>query len=136
MNNRSKPPGLIIPELAYADVGAAAAWLCRAFGFSERLRIADHRIQLTLVPASVVAVEGGDVPEGSPRTHGTLVSVADVDAHHAQAVQAGARILRPPETHFFGERQYTALDLGGHQWTFTQSVDDVDPASWGGIVPS
>jgi uncharacterized glyoxalase superfamily protein PhnB len=135
MDNRSKPPGIIIPELAYADVGAAADWLCRAFGFAERLRIADHRIQLTFGPASVVVIEGGDVPDGSPRTHGTLVSIDDVDAHYARAAENGARILRPPETHFFGERQYTALDLGGHQWTFTQSVADVDPASWGGVVP-
>jgi hypothetical protein len=37
--NRSMPPGTIIPELAYEDVGNAAAWLCEAFGFKERLRI-------------------------------------------------------------------------------------------------
>jgi hypothetical protein len=24
------------------------------------------------------------------------------------------------------------LVLGGHRWTFTQSIDDVDPVSWGG----
>jgi len=23
-------------------------------------------------------------------------------------------------------------DAGGHRWTFSQSVDDTDPASWGG----
>ena len=31
--NRSMPPGTFIPELAYADVGAAAAWLRDSFGF-------------------------------------------------------------------------------------------------------
>ena len=30
--NRSMPPGVIIPELAYPDVLAASAWLCRALG--------------------------------------------------------------------------------------------------------
>jgi 8-oxo-dGTP pyrophosphatase MutT (NUDIX family) len=61
-----------------------------------------------------------------------MVSVPDVDQHYARAVAAGARIVRPPETHPFGERQYTAADLGGHQWTFSQSVADIDPAAWGG----
>ena len=31
-----------------------------------------------------------------------------------------------------GERQYGARDFAGHHWVFTQSVADVDPASWGG----
>jgi uncharacterized glyoxalase superfamily protein PhnB len=34
--------------------------------------------------------------------------------------------------HEFGERQYTAEDLAGHHWTFSQALSDVDPASWGG----
>ena len=40
------PPGTIIPELVYPDLGEAVAWLCSAFGFSERLRIGSHRCQL------------------------------------------------------------------------------------------
>jgi hypothetical protein len=32
--------------LSYPDVGVAADWLCKAFGFTIRLRIANHRIQL------------------------------------------------------------------------------------------
>jgi hypothetical protein len=27
--------------------------------------------------------------------------------------------------------QYSAEDLGGHRWTFSQSIADVDPGSWG-----
>jgi hypothetical protein len=45
ITNRSMPPGTIIPELAYPDVREAARLLCRAFGFRERLRIANHRVQ-------------------------------------------------------------------------------------------
>jgi uncharacterized glyoxalase superfamily protein PhnB len=36
--NRSAAPGPVIPTLVYADVGQAIDWLCRAFGFAERLR--------------------------------------------------------------------------------------------------
>jgi uncharacterized glyoxalase superfamily protein PhnB len=58
--------------------------------------------------------------------------VDDVDAHRERARESGARILRAPETQMYGERQYTAEDPGGHRWTFSQSVADVDPADWGG----
>lgn len=34
------PPDGVIPELPYAGVAGAAAWLCRAFGFSERVESA------------------------------------------------------------------------------------------------
>jgi uncharacterized glyoxalase superfamily protein PhnB len=48
------------------------------------------------------------------------------------AARNGAHILSPPTDYPYGERQYSAEDLGGHRWTFSQSIADVDPASWGG----
>jgi uncharacterized glyoxalase superfamily protein PhnB len=59
-----------------------------------------------------------------------------VDAHHLRAVAHGARVIDEPTTHPFGERQYTAVDPGGHSWTFSQSVADVAPAEWGGSLVS
>jgi uncharacterized glyoxalase superfamily protein PhnB len=131
--NRSMPPGVFIPELAYDDVAAAAEWLCRAFGFRERLRIGTHRVQLVLRGGSMVVMERGPNTVGAAKV---MVSVEDVDAHHRRAREAGARILAPPADQPFGERQYTAQDPGGHAWTFSQSVADVDPATWGGeLIP-
>jgi len=134
ITNRSMPPGMIIPELAYQDVRDAARWLCHAFGFRERLRIANHRIQLTLGDASIVVI---DLPPGqrsgaSHGTHGVMVHVADVHAHHARAKAAGAQVTNPPTDYPFGERQYSALDLAGHRWTFSESIADIDPSTWGG----
>lgn len=60
------------------------------------------------------------------------VHVEDVDAHYELAKRCEARILNPPETYPFGERQYTVEDVGGHRWTFTQSVADVAIEQWGG----
>jgi uncharacterized glyoxalase superfamily protein PhnB len=133
MSNRSMPPGTIIPELAYDHVGTAAAWLCQAFGFRERLRIENHRSQLTFGEASIVVVERQDprVPEAE-MSHGVMVRVADVDGHYRRAVEFGARILHPPQTYPYGERQYSVEDPGGHRWTFSQSVADVAPEEWGG----
>jgi uncharacterized glyoxalase superfamily protein PhnB len=144
MTNRSMPPGTIIPELVYADVGVAVAWLCETFGFQERLRIGDHRAQLVYGGESVIvsARDGGSAPQTSSGAafqsqpgdvrHGVMVRVPDVDRHYEHARQSGARILHPPETYAYGERQYTVQDPGGHRWTFSQSVADVAPEEWGG----
>ena len=135
-SNRSIPEATVIPELAYPDLGSAVRWLCDAFGFQERLRIGDHRVQLTVGAGAVVAMDSSR-DTGAPRptsAYGVLVRVMDVDAHFARAKAAGAEILSPPTTYPFGERQYSARDVGGHRWTFSESVDDVDPATWGGIL--
>lgn len=132
--NRSIPDASIIPELAYADVGAAVEFLCNAFGFRERLRIGDHRAQLVFGNGAVVAMDRSRETSTAsmPTGHGMLVRVDDVDEHFTRAQAAGAEILAPPATHVYGERQYTARDPGGHKWTFSESVSDVDPAAWGG----
>ena len=144
IRNRSVPDATVIPVLAYVDVTDATEWLCRAFGFRERLRIANHRAQLVLGDGAVIVTQHaaidtdpgavGSVPSTSARTHGVHVRVADVRAHHDQAVRAGARIIHPPADHPYGERQYTAEDPGGHRWTFSESIADVDPADWGGTL--
>jgi uncharacterized glyoxalase superfamily protein PhnB len=138
IDNRSMPPGTIIPELAYADLGAAVAWLCDVFGFRERLRIGDHRSQLVLGGESliVVARSPGPAPAAAAAApaQAIMVRVLHVDRHYERARQSGARILQPPETYPYGERQYTVEDIGGHYWTFSQSVADVAPEEWGGAM--
>jgi uncharacterized glyoxalase superfamily protein PhnB len=61
------------------------------------------------------------------------VHVDDVDAHFERAKEFGASILHEPETYPFGERQYTAEDLAGYRWVFSQTVADVAPEDWGAI---
>jgi uncharacterized glyoxalase superfamily protein PhnB len=62
-----------------------------------------------------------------------MVRVDDVNTHHEHARERGARILHPPTDYPYGERQYTAEDLGGHHWSFSQSIADVAPEEWGGV---
>jgi len=134
--NRSVPRSSVIPVLTYDDVAEASAWLCRAFGFKERLRIGDHRAQLVFGDGALVVTAGRTErrADGQPATHAVLVRVDDADRHHEQAKRSGARILQPPTDYPYGERQYSALDLAGHRWTFSQSIGDVDPATWGGTA--
>jgi uncharacterized glyoxalase superfamily protein PhnB len=132
--NRSVPQSTVIPELAYEDVSTAAEWLATAFGFRIRLRIGHHRIQMTVPgPAGDGAIVVTARDRGlNVQRQTVLVRVRDAKAHHAQAKARGARILRELENHIYGERQYTAEDIGGHVWTFTESIADSDPRDWGG----
>ena len=59
--NRSIPGCTVIPELAYPDVGQAIDWLGNAFGFTLRIRIANHRAQLNVGDGAIVLTEGGRV---------------------------------------------------------------------------
>ena len=128
--NRSMPASTVIPVLGYPDVGAAIDWLCSTFGFSLRLRIANHRAQLNVGDGAIVVTEqSGPVSKDS---QSVMVRVENVDSHHDHAVQHGARVLDPPADYPFGERQYIVEDFAGHRWTFSQSIANVDPKDWGG----
>ena len=138
--NRSIPGAGVVPVLIYPDVRAAVTWLEAAFGFSERLQIGeDHRSQMI---AGVGAVIIGDVrhdrvpPRAGESTHSVMVRVDDARAHCERARAHGAAILMEPTDFEYGERQYAAADLAGHHWTFSETLEDVDPASWGGILRS
>ena len=130
----------VIPMLAYEDAGRAADWICHAFGFREVRRFANDRDTVTDVllerpdGATVLVGHPNDAYEG-PRKHaehcataakwldrpvivdGLVVYVDDVEAHHAAAVNAGARIISGLETNPL-QRQYRAEDLEGHRWMF------------------
>jgi uncharacterized glyoxalase superfamily protein PhnB len=136
--NRSIPSAVVIPVLIYPDVREAVAWLSAAFGFVERLRIGEnHRSQLSVGDGAVII---GDVrhdrrpPRAGEVTHSVTVRVDDVDAHCARAREHGARILMEPTDFEYGERQYAVADPAGHEWTFTQTLEDVDPSIWGGTL--
>lgn len=127
--NRSVPPCAVIPVLIYPDPGAAAEWLSRAFGFTVRLRIANHRIQMKAGEGCVTIAEGDVVPNHS---HVVQVRIEDALAHCAHARRHGARILTEPTDHDYGERQYNAEDVYGHRWDFTETIADVAPEQWSG----
>jgi uncharacterized glyoxalase superfamily protein PhnB len=134
--NRSIPASTVIPVLIYPDVREAVAWLSGAFGFVERVRIGEnHRAQLRFGDGAVIV---GDVrgdrhpPRAGEVTHSVMVRVDDVRKHCERARAHGARILKEPTDFEYGERQYTAEDPAGHQWTFSETRADVAPEEWGG----
>jgi uncharacterized glyoxalase superfamily protein PhnB len=126
-NTGSRYPALC-PYLYYEDAATAMNWLGRAFGFRERLRVADADGSI-----SHAEMELGDavIMLGSPSgyrsaahlgqvTSSVYVRIEDVDGHCRQAVAAGAGILREPADQDYGERNYGATDLEGQHWWFAQ----------------
>jgi uncharacterized glyoxalase superfamily protein PhnB len=124
------PRCTVIPVLAYPNVSEAIDWLRDAFGFTLRLRIANHRAQLNVGDGTIAITEQGD--RAGKDFDSVMVRVENVDSHHQRAIQHGARVLESPADYPFGERQYTVEDFAGHRWTFSQSIADVDPKDWGG----
>jgi uncharacterized glyoxalase superfamily protein PhnB len=135
--NRSIPQATVVPVLIYPDVRAAVEWLGAAFGFAERVRIGeDHRAQLSFGDGAVIVADVRSdrrPPRAGESTHSVLVRVDDARAHCEHAREHGARILMEPTDFEYGERQYAAEDLAGHQWTFSETLGDVEPETWGGI---
>jgi uncharacterized glyoxalase superfamily protein PhnB len=131
--NRSVPPCPVIPVLIYPDPSVAAEWLSKAFGFTERLRIANHRIQMRAGDGCFTIAEGDVAPN---RSCIIQVRIEDALAHCERARRNGAAILTEPKDHMYGERQYNAQDFNGHYWDFTETLADVEPESWGGVSVS
>lgn len=131
IDNRTMPDAAIIPQLVYDDVTEAIRWLCDVFGFEERWHAGDHRAQLSFGNGTIAITE--------PRTSTALaghvslvIRVDDAAAHCRRARERGATIVAEPRDYAYGERQYTAEDLGGHRWCFSQSIADLAPEEWGG----
>ena len=136
LSNRFIPDAIVIPVLAYPDATRAAAWLCDAFGFTVRIRIGEHRVQLNAGKGAVIVRElrphETDIQFGIGFS--LTVRIEDADAHCLHARSHGARITQNPCTFPYGERQYIAEDIAGYSWTFSQSVADVHPEDWGSTV--
>ena len=137
VTNRSSPTATVVPILVYEDVGRAISWLCRAFGFAERLRVERDVVghaQLAVAEGAIMlGRQGGPyrAPHGPEVAAYVHVTVDDVEKHFEQAKGAGASIVKPPTDMPFGVRQYTAKDPEGHWWTFSQNTADVAPEAWG-----
>jgi len=135
----------ITPYLLYEDAAAAIDFLTRAFGFTERMRMANEQGGVAHAEldyqgdALMLGTPGGG--HKSPRSTGVdspafvHLYVDDVDVHHAQAKEAGADITSAPEDQFYGDRTYGAKDPEGLSWYFAQHVRDPSPEAAPATAP-
>jgi uncharacterized glyoxalase superfamily protein PhnB len=120
----------IFPAITYRDADAALAFLTSAFGFEEK---AVYRDDDGVIQHGELRLGAGLVMFGQHRPSGftgdldidaktsptsIYVVVGDPDAHHAQAKQAGATIIRELSDMDYGSREFSAADPEGNRWSF------------------
>jgi PhnB protein len=128
----------VTPYLCIKGAADALEFYKKAFGATEVMRMPqpDGRIghaDITIGDSHVMLAD--EFPEmgfKSPRTlGGSPVSLAlyveDVDAFVDRAVKAGAKLTRPIENQFYGDRAGAVEDPFGHTWHVATHVEDVPP---------
>ena len=128
----------VSPYLCVDGAAAAIDFYGAVFGTTERMRMPapDGKIghaELQLGDAVIMlADESPEIGFRSPKAIGgspVILSlyVDDVDAVVSRAEQAGATVLRPVETQFYGDRSGQFEDPFGHRWSIATHVEDVSP---------
>lgn len=123
----------VIPTIRYNDARVAIEWLCKAFGFEERLVVPGEGG--TIAHAQLV-FGNGMIMVGSVRDDGLgklqkppsdlngcvsqspYIIVEDADKHYARTRAAGAQIVTEIKDEDFGGRGYSFHDSEGHLWNF------------------
>jgi PhnB protein len=128
----------VTPYLCVEGAGAAIEFYGRVLGTTERMRmetpegtVSHAELQLggSLI---MLADEFPELGVRSPKAFGgstvtMSVYVEDVDAVFERALQAGAKVLRPLEDQFYGDRVGQFEDPFGHRWSVATHVEDVSP---------
>jgi PhnB protein len=128
----------VTPYLIVQGAARAIDFYRQVFGARERLRMGgpDGKVgHAELEIGDSVVMLADEVPEmgaRSPQSVGgtpvqLVIYVEDVDATVATAVSAGARLVRPVENQFYGDRAGSLLDPFGHSWFVATHVEDVPP---------
>jgi PhnB protein len=128
----------LAPYLIVADGAGAIAFYQEAFGAKLRLRLdrPDGKIghaELDIGDGVIMLADeyGGYEAWAPPHFGGSPVTrhlyVEDVDAVVAKAIAAGARLLRPVQDQFYGDRSGAFTDPFGHSWHVATHIEDVPP---------
>jgi PhnB protein len=128
----------VSPSLSVEGADAAITFYTGVLGATERLRMPtpDGKIaHAELQFGDSVVMLSDEMPEmdaRSPKAVGgtpvtMFVYVEDVDAVFDRATKAGAKVLRPVEDQFYGDRTGTFEDPFGHRWSIATHVEDVSP---------
>jgi len=128
----------VTPYLHIRGAGAAIDFYKGVFGAKEIMRMpgpigqvmhAELKIGDSII---MLADENPKVGAMSPQTAGgisvsLLLYVENVDDVVQKAEDSGAKLLRPVQNQFYGDRSGTLIDPFGHMWTVATHVEDVSP---------
>lgn len=124
------------PYLIVESADLAIDFYKKAFGAIELIRLTDPSGKVAHAEVKIgnspimLADEFPEMGFRSPQAIGgssvsIMLYVQNVDLQFSQAAAAGAKILRPVEDQFFGDRSGTLEDPFGHVWTIATHKEDV-----------
>jgi len=134
---QAKPVGYhtVTPYIIVDGAAEAIRWYEEALGASELYRLpmgdklghAEIRIGDSIV---MLSDEWPDMDCYGPARRGGatatfMIYVEDADAAFERAIAAGAKVDKPMEDQFYGDRSGTIEDPFGHKWTLATHVEDV-----------
>jgi PhnB protein len=128
----------VTPYLFIRGAGAAIDFYKKVFGATEIMRMpgpigqvmhAELRIGDSMIMLSDENPKSGAM---SPQTAGGIsvslhVYAENVDEVIQKAVDEGAKLVRPVQNQFYGDRIGTLIDPFGHLWSVATHVEDVAP---------
>jgi PhnB protein len=128
----------VTPYLYIKGAASAIDYYKNVFGAKEHVRMPgpDGRImhaELQIGDSMIMlADENLQIDAKSPATVGGVASslllyVENVDAVMQKAVTAGAKLVRPVQDQFYGDRSGAISDPFGHTWSIATHIEDVSP---------
>ncbi len=128
----------LAPYLCVNDGARAIEFYQQAFGAVERFRLGEPGQKIghaeLLINGKLVMLSD-EFPEIGTRSAKTIggspvvicLIVDDVDAIAKRAVDAGAKVLRPVENQFYGDRGGKFEDPFGHIWWIATHIEEISP---------
>jgi len=127
----------VFPYLRAKNAQEAIAFYQTAFGVTEKFRLEEPNGRIghaelsfgnTTIMISDAFPELGIEPldPNGPSVSLIHLHVDDADATIAQAVSAGAIVVRKLENQFYGERSGTIRDPFGYDWKIGHSIERVE----------
>ena len=124
------------PYICVHDGAAALDFYAKAFGATERMRMAEPSGKIGHAEIQIgeaIIMLSDEFPElgvRSPRSLGgspaaVLLYFEDVDSVARRAVVAGGKLTRPVENQSYGDRSGKLEDPFGHTWWIATHVEDV-----------
>ncbi len=125
----------VIPALAFHGADAAIKWYVSVFGAKEKMRFnspdgAIAHAEITIGDNVIMVAEENPQFNRSPKTLkgnsvNLFVYVPDVDATIKKAVDNKAKLIKPAEDQFYGDRVGRLEDPFGYLWIVSTHVKDV-----------
>ena len=128
----------VTPILSLKGAADALEFYKKAFGARELMRFPhpDGRIGHAEIQIGesriMMADEFPEMNFKSPKSYGgspvgLMLYVENVDAFVERAVAAGAKLVRPVQNQFYGDRTGSLEDPFGHSWHIATHIEDVPP---------